>query len=150
MKKTFTILAMASLVLTASCKKENAALRIDENTAKEAELSHANAGKMPVIKFEVMEHDFGTVNEGDKVEYTYKFTNEGSADLLLTNVKPACGCTVPEYTKTPIAPGQSGELKVTFDTAGKPGLQQKTVNVHTNTESGTDVISFKANVTPKA
>lgn len=142
--------AIASLVLTTSCKKENAALRIDDSAAKKAELAHADAGKMPVIKWENPEHDFGTINEGDKVEHVYKFTNTGNADLVISNVKASCGCTVPSYTETPVKPGESGEVKATFDSSGKPGQQQKTITVTLNTEKGSEMLNFKANVTPKA
>lgn len=148
-KRTVAMFAIASIMLTVSCK-ENAALRIDEETAKQAEIAHAESGKMPLIKFESLEHDFGTVNEGEKVEHVYTFKNEGTADLVISEVKPSCGCTVPDYTKTPVKPGETGEVKVTFDTGGKPGNQQKTVTVKSNTETGTETLNFKANVTPKA
>jgi hypothetical protein len=148
-KRTLAMFAIASLVLT-SCKKENAALRIDEAAAKKAELAHADAGKMAAIKWENADHDFGTINEGDKVEHVYKFTNTGTADLVISNVKASCGCTVPSYTEAPVKPGQSGEVKATFDSTGKPGAQQKTITVTLNTEKGTEMLNFKANVTPKA
>ena len=142
------MLAIASLVL-ASCKKENAALTIDDATAKKAELAHADAGKLPVIKFENAEHDFGTIQQGVKVEHTYKFTNEGTADLLVTDAKASCGCTVPDYTKEPVAPGKSGEVHVVFDSAGKSGDVSKTVTLTLNTEKGTETVSFKANIESK-
>ena len=148
-KKSVAMFAIASLMLTASCK-ENAALRIDDETAKKAEMAHADSGKSPVIKFESTDHDFGTINEGDKVEHVYKFTNEGSADLVITNAKPSCGCTVPSYTQTPVKPGGTGEIKAIFDSSGKSGMQQKTITVTLNTEKGTEMLNFKANVTPKA
>ncbi len=141
--------AIASLMLTASCK-ENAALRIDEETAKKAEMAHANSGKMPVIQFESTDHDFGKINEGDKVEHVYKFTNTGKADLVITSAKPSCGCTVPSFTQTPVKPGETGEIKAIFDSSGKPGMQQKTITVTLNTEKGTEMLNFKADVTPKA
>lgn len=144
-KKSIAVLALASLALI-SCKKENAALTIDDATAKKAELAHANSGKMPVIKFENIEHDFGTIKAGDKVEYTYKFTNDGTADLLITDAKASCGCTVPDYTKTPVAPGKSGEVHVVFDSAGKSGDVSKTVTLTLNTEKGNETVSFKANI----
>lgn len=150
LKKSVAMLAVASLVFVTSCKKENAALKIDDKTAKDAEMAHAESGKMPVIKFEKLEHNFGTINEGDKVEYIYKFTNEGTANLVISNVKPSCGCTAPDYTKTPVEPGQSGEVKVVFDSSGKSGKQQKSVAVHSNTETGTETLKFTAEVTPKA
>lgn len=150
MKRSLAMLAIASLVLTTSCKKENAAQRIDAEAAKKAELAHTDAGKMPAIKWENAEHDFGTINEGDKVEHVYKFTNTGTADLVISNVKASCGCTVPSYTETPVKPGETGEVKATFDSSGKPGQQQKTITVTLNTEKGTEMLNFKANVTPKA
>lgn len=150
LKKSVAMFAIASLVLTASCKKENAALRIDDETAKKAEVAHAESGKLPVAKFETMEHDFGTITEGDKVHYSYKVSNAGTADLVISEVKPSCGCTVPDYTKTPIKPGETGDISVTFDSTGKPGNQQKTVNVTLNTEKATETLKFSATVTPKA
>jgi hypothetical protein len=149
LKRSVAMFAIASLVLTASCKKENAALRIDDETAKKAEIAHAESGKMPVIKFESMDYDFGTISEGVKSEHVYHFTNEGSADLVISEVKPSCGCTVPDYTKTPVKPGEAGEIKVTFDSTGKSGNQQKSVTVTLNTEKGTETLNFKANITPK-
>jgi len=148
-KKSVAMLAIAAVALS-SCKKENAALRIDEATAKKAELAHAEAGKLPVVKFDNMDHDFGNIAEGVKVEHTYKFKNEGTADLVVSNVKASCGCTVPSYTETPVKPGGEGEIKVTFDSTGKTGNQQKQVTVTLNTEKGTEVLNFKANVAAKA
>jgi hypothetical protein len=149
-KRSLAMFAIASLVVTTSCKQENAALRIDDAAAKKAELAHSNSGKMPIIKFESTDHDFGTINEGDKVEHVYKFKNEGNADLVISAVKASCGCTVPTYTETPVKPGQTGEIKAVFDSSGKPGMQQKTVTVTLNTETGTEMLNFRANVTPKA
>lgn len=148
-KKSVAVLAVAMVALT-SCKQENASLRIDENAAKQAEVVHANSGKLPVIKFAETDHDFGTINEGDKVNYTYKFKNEGTADLVISDAKASCGCTVPEYTKTPVKPGDSGEVKVVFDSNGKSGAQQKTVTLTLNTEKGTEMLNFKADVKPKS
>ena len=149
-KKSVAMFAIASLMLTASCKKENAALRIDDTAAKNAEIAHANSGKVPVIQFETTDHDFGTIQEGQKVEHVYKFKNVGTADLVISDAKASCGCTVPSYTKTPVKPGASGEIKAVFDSSGKPGAQQKTVTVTLNTEKGTEMLNFRANVTPKA
>lgn len=145
LKKTAAMLAIASLVLTA-CKKENAALRIDDETAKKAEIAHAQSGNLPVAKFDTMEYDFGNIKQGDKVEHVFKVANEGTADLVISEAKPSCGCTVPEYTKTPIKPGASGEIKVIFDSTGKSGQQEKSVTVSLNTEKATEVLKFKANI----
>lgn len=143
-KQSWAIIAMAGLLL-ASCK-ENAALTIDEATAKKAELAHANAGKLPVIKFAEPEFNFGTIKQGDKVEHTFKFTNEGTGDLIISDAKASCGCTVPDWTKEPVAPGKDGEVKVVFNSAGKSGEVSKTVTLTLNTEKGTETVSFKANI----
>ena len=142
------MLALATLVL-ASCKKENAALTIDDATAKKAELAHAESGKLPVIKFESADFDFGTIQAGQKVEHTYKFKNEGTGDLVITDAKASCGCTVPDYTKEPVKPGGNGQVHVVFDSTGKSGNVQKTVTLTLNTEKGTEVVNFKANIESK-
>ncbi|MFL9843633.1 DUF1573 domain-containing protein [Flavobacterium rhizosphaerae] len=145
-KKSLAMFAIASLALTASCKKENAALRIDDQTAKKAELAHAEAGKLPVISFENTEYDFGTVDQGEKVNHTYTFTNTGTADLIISDAKASCGCTVPSFTKDAVKPGEKGEVTVEFNTAGKKGSQSKTVTLTLNTEKGTEMLKFTADV----
>jgi len=145
-KKLFTVAAVASLALTA-CNKENAALRIDDTAARQAEMAHANSGKLAEAKFESLEHDFGDIKSGEKVEHVYKFTNTGTADLVISSAKPSCGCTVPSYTQTPVKPGESGEIKAVFDSTGKSGSQNKTITVTMNTVKGTETLTFKANIT---
>lgn len=107
-------------------------------------------GQYPVMAFEKTTHDFGTIIEGDKVTYTFKFTNTGKSDLLISNAAGSCGCTVPEYPKTPIKPGQSDKIKVSFNSAGKNGNQQKTVTIATNSAAGKETLIIKANIKPKA
>ncbi len=148
-RKIIYSLAIVTL-LTTSCKKETeASSLIDETKVVAAEQKAATSGKLPVIKFAEEEFDFGTINEGDTVDHVFTFTNEGEAELFIVDVKPSCGCTVPEYTKTPVAPGASGEIKVIFNSAGKPGEQSKSVRVITNTATGEYQLKFKASVTPK-
>jgi hypothetical protein len=144
-KKSFAMLALATVVL-ASCKQENAALNIDDATAKKAELAHSESGKLPVAKFDNTDFDFGTIKQGEKVEHTYKFTNEGTGDLIISDAKASCGCTVPDYTKEPVKPGGSGIVHVVFDSAGKSGEVNKTVTLTLNTEKGSEVVNFKANI----
>ncbi|WP_306352690.1 DUF1573 domain-containing protein [Flavobacterium sp. '19STA2R22 D10 B1'] len=149
-KKIFCLATVATLMLTVSCKKEDAAAKVNEENLKVSQATGEQAGKLPTIKFEEETHDFGTINEGDKVETVFKFKNEGEANLLIIDAKGSCGCTVPEFPKEPVAPGQTGEIKVSFDSHGKPGQQQKTVTLTTNTAKGSEQINIKASVTPKA
>jgi len=139
-KKTLSIIAVALLLVTASCKKESAAA--DETSTE------ASNGKFASMSFDKTEHDFGTIDEGDKVETVFTFTNNGEADLLITGAKGSCGCTVPDYPKTPVKPGEKGTMKVSFSSIGKKGVQNKTVTISANTKTGTEQLTIKANVTP--
>lgn len=150
MKKYSIYLLACSLTWVISCEKKiNASSEIDESKVKQAEQRDAQAGKLPVLQFTENEFDFGTINEGDKAEHIFAFTNNGDSELLILDAKPSCGCTVPEFTKEPIAPGTSGEIKVIFDSTGKPGEQSKTVTVIANTKEGQHELKFKAKVNPK-
>lgn len=105
-------------------------------------------GPTPSFQWEAIEHDFGTISEGDVKEYNYKFTNTGDAPLIIESAKPSCGCTVPTFTKTPIGIGETGEILVKFDSKGKPNAQNKTVTVTANTWPKVTTLRFKTFVTP--
>lgn len=149
-RKTFGMLAVTALMLSTSCKNENASDKINPENVAKAEQESTASGKLPKIKFNETEHDFGTIKEGENVETTFTITNEGEADLIIINAQGSCGCTVPEWPKEPIKPGASADMKVTFNSSGKPGQQQKTVTLTTNTKEGSEQLTIKANVTPKA
>jgi hypothetical protein len=101
-------------------------------------------GPLPVFEFETMDHDFGTINEGDVVDFTYKFKNTGDAPLIIQEAQGSCGCTVPNWPKDPIAPGATGEITAKFNSKGKQDLQNKTVTVTANTFPKRTVLKFKA------
>lgn len=86
------------------------------------------------ISFDKTTHNFGTFNEADGPQKcVFIFTNTGSAPLIINQAVASCGCTVPSYTKTPVQPGEKGELKVTYNGRGKfPGHFKKTITVYTN------------------
>ncbi|ESU28774.1 hypothetical protein FLJC2902T_13700 [Flavobacterium limnosediminis JC2902] len=143
------MLAVAALVLSTSCKNENASEKVKAENVEKITAENATSGKLPVIKFDKTEHDFGNIKDGDKAETVFKITNEGEADLIIINAQGSCGCTVPEWPKEPIKPGASADMKVTFDSKGKPGQQQKSVTLTTNTKEGSEKVTIKANVSPK-
>lgn len=107
---------------------------------------NADAGQMPVIQFDKTIHDFGRVLAGEKISYSFKFRNTGKSDLLITKVSASCGCTVPEWPKTPIAPGEEGYITVTFNTSGRKGLQHKSVTVLANTNPNTTILNIQAEI----
>ena len=86
------------------------------------------------IKFDKLTHNFGTFSEKDPVvTCVFTFTNVGDAPLVINQAVASCGCTVPEYTKTPIQPGEKGEIKVNYNGTGKfPGHFKKSITVRTN------------------
>ena len=92
------------------------------------------AQKPAEIKFEKITHDFGKFSEKEPVvSCTFSFTNIGEQPLIVNQAVASCGCTVPEYTKTPIQPGETGEIKVTYNGSGKfPGHFKKSITVRTN------------------
>jgi hypothetical protein len=90
-------------------------------------------------------HDFGKIKQGVPVTHEFKFTNSGKAPLIIVNAQPSCGCTTPDWTKTPVGPGESGFIKATFN-AGVAGPFNKTVTVTANVEGGTVQLIIKGEV----
>lgn len=156
------------MVLMVACRDKEAEKRIAQLESRIAELEGKGTGAatatpattpepeekpegpLPVMNFETVDHDFGTINEGDVVEYTYKFNNTGEAPLIIQNAQGSCGCTVPDWTKTPIAVGEEGFVTAKFDSKGKTNIQNKTVTVTANTWPKQTVLRFKAMVAPTA
>ena len=142
MKKSIFVLALVSVFALTSCKEKAADKVSEENVAAAAERD-ANAGKFPVMTFSETEFDFGTIDQGTNVEHTFTFTNTGDAPLVIVDAKSSCGCTVPEYTKEPVAPGATGEMLVKFNGSGKNQVS-KTVTITANTQAGKETIKIKA------
>lgn len=94
----------------------------------------ATASAQAEIKFDKLTHNFGTFNEADPSQKAvFTFTNVGDQPLVINQAVASCGCTVPNYTKQPIAPGQKGQISITYDGKGRfPGHFKKTVTVRTN------------------
>ncbi len=107
-------------------------------------------GPTPAFEFNKETHDFGTIKEGDVVTHKFTFKNVGDAPLVIQNASSSCGCTVPDYPKTPIAVGETGEILVRFDSQGKPGAQNKTVSITANTVPSITKLTIKSTVTAKA
>lgn len=101
---------------------------------------------LPAYTFDVPEHDFGTISQGEVVSYAFHFKNSGKGDLVIRSASGSCGCTVPEWPKDPIKPGEDGNINVTFNSEGKEGQQYKTVTLIANTVPNTYTIAIKANV----
>jgi hypothetical protein len=95
------------------------------------------------MTFEETAYDFGTIQEGDMVKHTFNFTNTGKVPLIIQNATAQCGCTVPDWTRTPIGPGEKGEIRVEFNSKGKAGVQSKAVSVTANTQPEVTQVTLK-------
>lgn len=98
------------------------------------------------MDFEFTSWDFGKITQGDKVSKAFKFKNTGTEDLIISNARGSCGCTVPSYPKEPIPPGQEGEIMVEYNSKGKKGMQRKTVTITANTTPNRTVLNISSEV----
>jgi len=128
------LLASIGLVVT-SCKKEDKKINANliENTT--------------IIKFEREIVDFGKLNDGEKVTCSFKFKNAGESDLFISSVSANCGCTVADYPREPISPGEEGQITVTYDSSNSSGLRiSKEISVLTNTTPPTTTLRVVADI----
>lgn len=106
--------------------------------------------QQPVITFQKTEHNFGQINEEDgRVSTIFEFKNEGMEPLVLSNVRASCGCTTPTWTRTPIEPGQTGAITVTYNPNGRPGKFRKTITVTSNATNPTAKLYIQGEVIPR-
>ncbi|WP_185194828.1 DUF1573 domain-containing protein [Chryseobacterium cheonjiense] len=170
MKKTLSIIALSVIGFGfVSCKKENKEITgteiaaIDSTAAMPAtsgdsaavasvagETAAAPASNQPLTTIALSESnfDFGKVKKGDKVQHVYEITNTGSNPLVISEVKPGCGCTVPDFTKEPIMPGKKGKITLHFDSANFDGNVNKYADVFANVEKAPIKLTFTANIQP--
>ncbi len=111
--------------------------------AKPAVVANPNAAE---FKFEKEEYDFGKIKQGESVTYEFKFKNVGKEPLIISEAHGSCGCTQPVYPKEPIMKGKDGVIKVTFNSAGKMGVQDKTVTITSNSKTPSKIVHIKGTV----
>jgi len=134
------------LVLLVSCNSDQGKISAGVVHNPATASGESKMDELPVMEFREMLHDFGTVIEGEKVTYSFKFTNTGGSKLLISDVSTSCGCTATKYTKDPVDPGEEGILTVTFDTRHRRGFQNKTITVAANTQPNKTILRIKAKV----
>ena len=145
MKNYIWVLSAVFCLSTIACK-QSASKKVDQQNVEDK--TDQPAAENAIMTFDKASHDFGTITEGDVVKTTFTFTNTGKFDLLIVDAKGSCGCTVPKFPKNvPIAPGETGEILVSFDSNNKPNLQQKSVTINANTASGRETLRISAMVT---
>ncbi len=161
MKSNYHIVAVLLVVVLiigfASCNSDNEANETnDKGEVTTSDVKNpisadgkSNMGSLPKFDFPVKEYNFGTVIQGEKVAYTFTFTNIGGSDLIINNVKASCGCTTPTWTKKPVAPGEKGEIEIVFNSQGRKGEQKKSVKVFANTQPNTRELRISCNIVTK-
>ena len=114
-------------------------------------IGHTFAQGKADIKFDQTKYDSGTFPESNPVvSGVFTFTNIGDAPLVIHQAVASCGCTVPEYTKEPILPGESGSIKVTYNGTGKyPGHFKKSITIRSNAKTEMMRLYIEGNMTPK-
>ncbi|MEY4902647.1 MAG: hypothetical protein RLZZ292_462 [Bacteroidota bacterium] len=113
--------------------------------APAAPVVEAPKGKGPMAEFIATEIDYGTITKGGEPLRKFKFKNVGTEPLIIKDAKGSCGCTVPSYSKEPVAPGATSEIEVRYDTQ-RVGPFSKSVTLTTNEANETRVLSIKGEV----
>jgi len=144
--KQFTLFLLSLVVFSCSSSSDDKAI----TTALVASPLTANksAVEVAIPEIEMLEtsFDFGEMQQGESVTHDFILKNVGEADLIISAAKGSCGCTVPQWPKDPIAKGEDAIIKVTFNSAGKSGKQNKTVTLVTNAIPNTKVLTINGNV----
>ena len=152
MKKiAFVLIGALALASCGSEQKTEKDATIDTDVVANPATAETESGTsenvpVPEFTFEKEVHDFGTIVQGEKVAYAFKFKNTGEGDLIITSAKGSCGCTVPEWPQAPVAPGAEAVIDVVFDSAGKSGQQNKKVTIVANTVPNTKVLAINGMV----
>jgi hypothetical protein len=141
MKKIFILLACVGLLACGS--KEQKSMAIEVPLTDDGKV---DTNKLPKFTFVQDVFDFGKIKQGEKVSYSFKFTNTGSSPLIISSASASCGCTVPSYPEEPIEPGQESKIDVVFDSNGKMGMQTKTITLVSNTIPNTKVLYLRGEI----
>lgn len=137
MKKLIALLVGVGVLLVAQAYAQQASKKNEEKV------------EGPQITFVESTHDFGDIEQGTKVNHVFEFENSGTEPLVLSNVLTTCGCTATSWPREPIAPGEGGEIAVSFNSAGKMGKQNKVVTVVSNAVNSQERVKIITNVLPK-
>jgi hypothetical protein len=132
----FFIIAAA---VFASCGSNDSSVEID--AARDA-----GSKQLTTVQWIDSVRDFGRIIEGQKLAISFRFKNTGDKPLVIESVQPACGCTVADYPKQPLKPGEEGEITGEFNSEGREGQQHKEITVTTNTPAHTQQLVFEVTV----
>ncbi|MDR2882611.1 MAG: DUF1573 domain-containing protein [Alistipes sp.] len=132
---------------TAAREQAQAPTQTQEQTQEQAGAPERPAG--PHFDFEITEHDFGDIEHSlPKVECRFRFTNDGTAPLVITKILTSCSCVKADYAKRPVPPGGEGEIVITYEVSKKePGVFYKVIEVYSNSADRRNNLIVKGNAT---
>jgi len=150
MKKIVLSLGVIFLFVLGASAQENSSgkaenpkkAQMQQNVDQQSQTNNPNA---PVIEFNKTVHDYGDIKQNGNGKCEFQFTNKGKEPLILSNVRSSCGCTVPEWPRAPILPGQSETIKVKYDTK-RVGPINKTIHVYSNASESPITLRIKGTV----
>lgn len=154
MKKLVSIFTISLFIFSCQSEEEKAIdnelsnrlpTNLVENPRSANNSDSSSLAELGHLVFSDTLHDFGNMKEGEIVEYNFEYTNTGKKDIIISEAKGSCGCTVPEFSKTPLKSGEKTSMKVTFNSQGKHGFNEKTVTITTN--GNPSVYTLKINAT---
>jgi Protein of unknown function (DUF1573) len=148
MKKMMWLLAIAALAMSCKDRKNDKMANNVTGQTTQAVNGTVFQDSTTVEALDTL-YNFGTIKEGDKAEFSFRFKNTGTKPLIIESASAACGCTVPEKPEKPIMPGEIGSIKVVFNSAGKVGAQYKNVTVISNAYPGFPELALKGEVKAK-
>jgi hypothetical protein len=149
MKKIILTITAATLLLGACSNGQDGKIPTDVVNNSQSASGKTDPNSVPDIQFKSTEYNFGKITSGEVVTYSFEFTNTGKGDLIISNATASCGCTVPDYPRHPIKPGETAKIDVKFDSNGKSGMQDKMVTLTTNCEPSIKELHIKGEVTAK-
>jgi hypothetical protein len=136
------ILALIMMAFT-SCGGQNGSQGRAQETGY---IESQDSVGQPVMVFDTLVHDFGTIIEGEQVICYFDYFNGGDKELVITSVEATCGCTTPNWSHEPLEPGEKGSLAIIFDASGRSGIQRKVVTVMSNASNQVVRLTIRANV----
>ena len=139
MKKYLSLFLITAGILAGACNNMS-------NVAGAGDATQVQSSDTAKIVFDEYEHDFGRIEEGEKVGCIFTFRNTGKGPLVINTVATSCGCTVPKYSTKPLAPGENGTLEVEFNSSGYNGLQTKTITVSSNASKPYVLLTIRGEV----
>ena len=98
------------------------------------------------ITFKESVHEFGEITQGDVVTHIFEYENTGNEPLIISNVRTSCGCTAPDWSREPLAPGEIGKLTIRFNSRGKMGMQNKMITITSNAQNSQERVRITGNV----